>query len=378
MTEMNVPCCDNCLLSKGDNAANPLTVSESADEEFDDMIVKLVDEFEERLLKQPKPPKVVIPMPSADPEAKPIKRRVKDRLKLVKKALLILRYKFWKENYGDTMFTELSILPDSILASLAAEAKIRTMEDLAVALPNWDFAEELGPSALETIARVDGKWISQNEAEKLERANARKEESKRKKQKREDAARLLRENISAQKKAEARNNWTAYGPSLSVPATPVRSVTPVHAALPTPPQYPAYQTSPQTPVHAHYQGIHYAGGSFPHAAMPPPPLGMPPPPLMPPPPPFPQYYASGSSPVVQTPVGYYYAHPVPMYYPTTPVRTPARPPSAPAFNVPSTPAFHVYPTPPFTPAASTSRLPQANTPSFHAYPGSSSHSSNGR
>ncbi len=181
---MNVSCCDNCLLSKGDSAANPLTVSGSVLDDHDKIILKLIDELEERLIKQPKPPKVVIPMPSADPEAKPLKNRVKDRYKNVKKALETLRYKFWRENYGDTMFTAMAMLPDNILNALASQTKIKTMADLEVALPDWDFAEEMGQVVLDKIAQVDGEWVAQNEAEKAARAEAKRLESAEKKIKR--------------------------------------------------------------------------------------------------------------------------------------------------------------------------------------------------
>ncbi|KAI0683631.1 P-loop containing nucleoside triphosphate hydrolase protein, partial [Cytidiella melzeri] len=48
-----------------------------------------------------------------------------------------------------------TLLPDDVLATLASEAKIRTMDDLNLALPGWTFASELGPGALSHIAELD-------------------------------------------------------------------------------------------------------------------------------------------------------------------------------------------------------------------------------
>ncbi|KAI0083378.1 hypothetical protein BDY19DRAFT_910632 [Irpex rosettiformis] len=124
MLEMTVPCCDNCLLSKGDNRDNPLTLSE-----FDETLTAIIGLLDDRLVKKP-PTRA-----SQLPQASSVKKRVKGRLNNVKEALENLRSKFWKENYGDTMLTMTTILPDSILSTLASESKIVTMADLDL---KWD------------------------------------------------------------------------------------------------------------------------------------------------------------------------------------------------------------------------------------------------
>ncbi|KAI0085280.1 P-loop containing nucleoside triphosphate hydrolase protein, partial [Irpex rosettiformis] len=66
-----------------------------------------------------------------------------------------LCFAFWKKHYGNTILTMMSILPDSILSTLASDARIVTMDDLKLLVPAWDFVEEMRPSVLAMIAQVD-------------------------------------------------------------------------------------------------------------------------------------------------------------------------------------------------------------------------------
>ncbi|KAI0702346.1 P-loop containing nucleoside triphosphate hydrolase protein, partial [Cytidiella melzeri] len=59
----------------------------------------------------------------------------------VKMALLDLRVKFRRDIYKDSMFPSTTLLPDAVITTLASQAKIKTMDDLRLALPGWIFAE---------------------------------------------------------------------------------------------------------------------------------------------------------------------------------------------------------------------------------------------
>ncbi|KAI0687715.1 P-loop containing nucleoside triphosphate hydrolase protein, partial [Cytidiella melzeri] len=55
----------------------------------------------------------------------------------------------------DSMFPSTTLLPDAVITTLASQAKIKTMDDLRLALPGWIFAEDLGPLALATVSETD-------------------------------------------------------------------------------------------------------------------------------------------------------------------------------------------------------------------------------
>jgi hypothetical protein len=90
------------------------------------------------------------------------KRRPADRLNAVKSSLYALRNKFWKEKYSDTVFPPAALLSDTMISTLASEAKVKTMDDLRLLLPRWIFADELGPLALETIKETDSNWQAEH------------------------------------------------------------------------------------------------------------------------------------------------------------------------------------------------------------------------
>jgi hypothetical protein len=50
-----------------------------------------------------------------------------------------------------------------MLKTLAIHACVKTMEDLMIALPNWAWAEELGPVILERIEKTDSEWLANRE-----------------------------------------------------------------------------------------------------------------------------------------------------------------------------------------------------------------------
>ncbi|KAI0703587.1 P-loop containing nucleoside triphosphate hydrolase protein [Cytidiella melzeri] len=84
-----------------------------------------------------------------------IPKRNRARAASVKTALLAFRDTYWRESDRQSGFLPATLLPDDVLATLASEAKIRTMDDLNLALPGWTFASELGPEkqVRYTIAR---------------------------------------------------------------------------------------------------------------------------------------------------------------------------------------------------------------------------------
>ncbi|KAI0085962.1 P-loop containing nucleoside triphosphate hydrolase protein [Irpex rosettiformis] len=208
MQELTVPCCDNCLLKKGNSRENPLMLTDQ-----ESTIFNLIDRLDSRLVKGPKKTATVslsgamssksvpvsstsVPLGSSSASlesssvtldssptesAVKIKRRTNERLKNIKTVLVALREEAWRKDYTGTMLMPVNLLPDDLLSTLASEAKVRTMNDIKQAVPSWIFAEELGPLALTRIEKADSAWLKVNDSVKKQRADARKAETARKK-----------------------------------------------------------------------------------------------------------------------------------------------------------------------------------------------------
>ncbi|KAI0686304.1 hypothetical protein BC835DRAFT_1309588 [Cytidiella melzeri] len=165
-----VICCDNRLLSKGHNFDCPIN-------EHDVAILNLIRRLNARLTE-------VTILPPVGPDdftqqqlLTEIPKRNHARAASVKTALLAFRDTYWRKSDRQSGFLPATLLPDDVLATLASEAKIKTMDDLNLALPGWTFALELGPGALSHIAELDADWLKKNKSGIQLRAAGRKAET---------------------------------------------------------------------------------------------------------------------------------------------------------------------------------------------------------
>ncbi|KAI0684452.1 hypothetical protein BC835DRAFT_1422315 [Cytidiella melzeri] len=189
----------------------------------------------------------------------PAPKRNRKRTAIVKDALLQFRDSYWRKHYVHSGFPSQTLFLDAFLTTLSAETKIKTLDDLKLALPDWTFAEELGPDALACIQEADLPWIEKHEAEKRNRATVKKaktaSEKPAKKMKEHDDRYHQRENkriANGGKPRKKAGDWEVYSPpgdasknppSYSMPSTPHRS-TPCGLPVPV-----GYYTCPTTPAY---------------------------------------------------------------------------------------------------------------------------------
>jgi hypothetical protein len=135
-------CCDICVRKRRKIDATLLSPAETD-------LLELITRIESR----PSPP----PPPQYSNDSKP---RQKTWQKAVFDKLRSWRFEKWTRDYKHVSFPPQSLISDKMLKILATHTRIKTMDDLNIALPNWGWAEDFGPALLAYIKEVDSDWLS--------------------------------------------------------------------------------------------------------------------------------------------------------------------------------------------------------------------------
>ncbi|KAJ3553996.1 hypothetical protein NM688_g3333 [Phlebia brevispora] len=158
-----VACCDNCLLKQAENAP------ESLSDEQRELLA-----FVQRLRSRTEPPAQTVPQLAVkkQPTGLPGPRRG-EHLAACRRALIDWRWQTWLADFWMCAFDERTVLEDKDLTTLASKARIQTIADVKIEVPNWDFANKYGTAVLKILQEIDEKWRAEREAEQ-----ARKKEEK--------------------------------------------------------------------------------------------------------------------------------------------------------------------------------------------------------
>lgn len=114
------------------------------------------------------------------------KRRRAEHLAAVKRALQSWRFKTYCDLYSLSSFTAEAILPDDNLTTLASDAQIKTLDDVATMLkPPWILAKKHGEEILDLLKQQDEAEMARRQNVKRAKKNA-KEIEKEAKQRQKD------------------------------------------------------------------------------------------------------------------------------------------------------------------------------------------------
>ncbi len=166
MLDLTVPCCDNCLMKRGDNSTLTLT---DADIELLALIAAFNNEGD--IVDPPAKP-INVSESDINLEDKQFRRRGARRgehLKMARTFLESWRRQCWWTQYQNCAFGPEAILPNKIMTAFASQAAIETLDDINRAVPDWDFIEEYGEEVLKTVRRVDKLFNEQKDGDKAER-----------------------------------------------------------------------------------------------------------------------------------------------------------------------------------------------------------------
>ena len=99
-------------------------------------------------------------------------------LKNVRTTLETWRFKLQSRNYAHSLFTPAILLPNPTLTTLASNARIKTLNDMTTLLnPLWFLATRHGQEVIDLLAKLDADEKNSREHEKLERREAKKQET---------------------------------------------------------------------------------------------------------------------------------------------------------------------------------------------------------
>ena len=106
--------------------------------------------------------------------------RCGQHLKNIQTALETWRVKLQNRKYPSSPFTPATLLPNSTLTTLASNARIKTPNDMVALLnPPWFLAARHGQEVIDLLAKLDADDKENREREKLERREAKKQETAR-------------------------------------------------------------------------------------------------------------------------------------------------------------------------------------------------------
>lgn len=152
-------------------------------------------------------------------------------------------------SYAKCIFGVQAIMSNAVLEKIAKHARIKTMEDLNLETPDWDFKDKYGEEVLALLMPIDAKWMQEHTAAIKERAQLRKRDSEAKAIERKETRRatLQHKNTIKKEAKDAEKAARALRPiassSSNIPAAPAGGL-PFDNASASAPTFEAVQFMP--------------------------------------------------------------------------------------------------------------------------------------
>lgn len=83
-----------------------------------------------------------------------------------RQALDTWRYNCWKKNYRLCSWGVVGVMPDSVLSRLASYNRIKSIDDLLEAIPDWGYARKHGEEVLMLLKDADGEHKLDSQAQR--------------------------------------------------------------------------------------------------------------------------------------------------------------------------------------------------------------------
>ena len=189
---MSPLCCDNCLRGRQRDPEIILT-------DVQTKILAFMDRLQNRIHPCASKDVIDVDAISIAPEApKRAGLRRTERLQTVRDAITNWRSTTWLQHYCDCAWGPNTLIPDSIVAKLAARSSILTIEDMKNEVPDWVFIEDYGPAILELIHQTDNLWKEEHTQKIQIKKEIRKRSSIENKEHREEERRIRKRAETAQ------------------------------------------------------------------------------------------------------------------------------------------------------------------------------------
>lgn len=98
--------------------------------------------------------------------------RAGNHLTMRHRALEGWRFECWTTNYQLCTWGSVGVMPDTVLLTLASSVKIKTIDDLLKAVPDWDYASKYGHEALSVLKDADCRHKSESQAQRVKTRQA--------------------------------------------------------------------------------------------------------------------------------------------------------------------------------------------------------------